>query len=455
MTIFLSYSWSNEKSADRIELTFSSLGIDVKRDKRIVGYKMNLKEYMQSIRACDFSFLLISDEYLKSPACMYEICQIMKEQDFIDRVLPLIMPSAKIYKPEIQLEYIRYWKEKVEELKSQIETIGLTQAIALTQKLKEYEEVYANIGDFLAKLVERNVPSFENLETDGFQKIKDYIGIKDDLQNQVIDITGSTMSVEQMEIQVDGLQEKYPNRYETFLAKGHLSFVNKKYEKAIHDYQKAISLNGEFGPAHYNLGCMYQLKEEFGEAELAYLRAIELTPNDHKIYTNLSIAQERQNKDELAEVNYKQGIKLNPYDDKHYFNYGLFLARKGRFKDAISILEKCLEQNSENIDCLNNIGKILINETKEVEDGIKLIENALSLDKYNSDSLLILAKHYEEVTNIEKAKKFYSLFLAINRENIREHESYLLFLHKHYNDDKKSMSDLLGYINLLKDRNGK
>lgn len=455
MTIFLSYSWSNEKSADRIEFTFSSLGIDVKRDKRVVGYKMNLKEYMQSIRDCDFSFLLISDEYLKSPACMYEICQIMKEQDFIDRVLPLILPNAKIYKPEIQFEYIRYWKEKVEDLKSQIETIGLTHAIALTQKLKEYEEVYANIGDFLAKLVERNVPSFESIETDGFQQIKDYIGIEDDLQNQIIEITASTMSVEQMEIKVNNLQETYPNRFETFIAYGHLSFVNEKYEKAIHDYQKAISLNDEFGPAHYNLGCMYQLREEFDKAESAYLRAIELTPENHKIYTNLSIVQERQNKNELAEENYKKGIDLNPYDDTHYFNYGMFLARNGRFDGAISIFEKCLEQNPENIDCLNNFGEILINEIKEESRGINLIENALLIDKYNSDSLLILAKYYEGVNSVEEAKKFYESYLAINREDISEHESYLLFLHKHFNDDKKTMSNLLGYINLLKDRNNK
>jgi tetratricopeptide (TPR) repeat protein len=452
MTIFLSYSWSNEDYANKIDFTFSSIGVNVKRDKREVGYKMNLKEYMQSIRNCDYSFILISEEYLKSPACMYEVCEIMKERDFIDKVLPLILPNAKIYKAETQVEYIEYWKERVEELKSKIQSIGITQAIPITQKLKEYENIYANIGEFLYALAERNVPSFDNLESDGFQQIKDYIGLEDDLQNRVIDITSSDMTSEKVEIEIDKLQEEFPNRYEVYIAKGHISFVNNKFEKAIHDYEKAISLNDEFGPAYYNLGCMYQYKDEFQKAEDAYLRAIELTPTNDRIYNNLSIVQQKLGKDELAEETYQKAIGMNPFDDVKYYNYGTYLAQKKRFDEALIQYDKCLEQNSENIDCLINYGKILLNELEKPEEGIKFMERILMIDNYNSEALLTLARHYEKNEEIDLSKKFYESYLALNREDIFEHESYLLFLHKNFNEDKDTMGRLLSYINLLKDR---
>ena len=108
-TAFLSYCWANEKFADIIDSTFQALGIIVKRDKREVGYKDNLKHYMQSIRDCDYAILLISDESLKSQACMYEVCEIMKERDYLQKILPVILPETKIYNVEQQLEYVKYW----------------------------------------------------------------------------------------------------------------------------------------------------------------------------------------------------------------------------------------------------------------------------------------------------------------------------------------------------------
>jgi predicted SprT family Zn-dependent metalloprotease len=74
------------------------------------------------------------------------------------------------------------------------------------------------------------------------------------------------------------------------------------------------------------------------------------------------------------------------------------------------------------------------------------------IDNYNSEALLTLARHYEKNEEIDLSKKFYESYLALNREDIFEHESYLLFLHKNFNEDKDTMGRLLSYINLLKDR---
>lgn len=61
-----SYSWSNEETADLIDNAMQSVGVSVKRDKRELEYKDNIKKYMQSIRDCDYVILIISDSSLKS-----------------------------------------------------------------------------------------------------------------------------------------------------------------------------------------------------------------------------------------------------------------------------------------------------------------------------------------------------------------------------------------------------
>ena len=40
---------------------------------------------------------------------MYEVCEIMKERDYLQKILPVILPETKIYNVEQQLEYVKYW----------------------------------------------------------------------------------------------------------------------------------------------------------------------------------------------------------------------------------------------------------------------------------------------------------------------------------------------------------
>ena len=67
---------------------------------------------MQTIRDNDFAVLLISDAYLKSANCMYEVLEIMKEQKFRTRIFPAIIDSA-IYSTDKQIEYVQYWENRV------------------------------------------------------------------------------------------------------------------------------------------------------------------------------------------------------------------------------------------------------------------------------------------------------------------------------------------------------
>lgn len=60
------------------------------RDIRDLRYKSSIKEFMKQIRKGDYSFIIISEDYLKSLNCMYEMGEFIKDESYKDRILPIV-----------------------------------------------------------------------------------------------------------------------------------------------------------------------------------------------------------------------------------------------------------------------------------------------------------------------------------------------------------------------------
>ena len=79
------------------------------RDIREVSYKGDLPEYCNRIRECAAAICIISDAFLKSRWCMYEMLQLMKDQQLKDKIYPIIMDDAHIFTAKDRIQYIQYW----------------------------------------------------------------------------------------------------------------------------------------------------------------------------------------------------------------------------------------------------------------------------------------------------------------------------------------------------------
>lgn len=109
-TIFLSYNWHDGEVADRIDRHLSGLpGITVKRDVRDIGAWKSIREFMEGIRQQDYAVLIVSDSYLKSKNCMFEVTEMMKEREYAGRIFPAVVETG-IYDPLIRAGYINYWQ---------------------------------------------------------------------------------------------------------------------------------------------------------------------------------------------------------------------------------------------------------------------------------------------------------------------------------------------------------
>ena len=190
-SVFVSYNWSSDNIAEEIEGKLSPYA-DVKRDKETLNVWGNLKDFMSSIRDQDFAVLIISDAYLKSEACMYEVVELMKEKQWDERVMYVVTDDAhKIYDTAQQLEIIGYWEDKEKELNEQLQKHNLALVTAQAEELKKVQLISLNIGDFMAKVRYTNNP-----------KMQDAI-------DAVVERVGGKKSVETVQIQIsDEFEDK-------------------------------------------------------------------------------------------------------------------------------------------------------------------------------------------------------------------------------------------------------
>jgi len=175
--IFLSYSHKNKEIADRIDKFFISKNIRLTRDVRDALPYSSLKKFMDTIRDHDYVILLISDEYLKSTNCMYEVIQFIQERNYIDRTFPIVIDNeATIFDQPKHSKYIHYWQKKYKELGDKIKTLQNTGTISLHKELDKINKIQSNIGEFLNDIADLKCFTLDELESTNYKAILDKIG---------------------------------------------------------------------------------------------------------------------------------------------------------------------------------------------------------------------------------------------------------------------------------------
>ena len=91
--MFLSYCQRDKGIADIIDEKLPQIErrIEIARDIRVVGYGESFSAFMQTIADKDFVISIVSDRYLKSRNCMYEMCELMRDRRFQEKLLFLVV----------------------------------------------------------------------------------------------------------------------------------------------------------------------------------------------------------------------------------------------------------------------------------------------------------------------------------------------------------------------------
>lgn len=160
--IFLSYCWKDSKEADKICKYFQN-DYDIELHRDIINIKKwnSIKDYMQSLDNMDYMILLISDAYLKSANCMYEVLEVMRDRNYRDRIFPAIINNG-IYDPFIKIDYIKYWEDEFIKLKEKLAGLSVQNLGKLPEELKRRQDISSNIAEFLDVVSDMNNPDIND-----------------------------------------------------------------------------------------------------------------------------------------------------------------------------------------------------------------------------------------------------------------------------------------------------
>ena len=170
LKIYLSYSWAQTKQATLLEKTlFEEWGIILTRDRKEIGYKDSIDDFMNELAEQKHIILLLSDNYFKSENCMYEFVSIFGNKNFRDRILPIKVDGSqfKIYSSDDRMAQLEYWKSKLDALEKYNQQCS--------KDFKKIENIFIGLSDALFELSNLNISSFSELDDSRFQMLVDNI----------------------------------------------------------------------------------------------------------------------------------------------------------------------------------------------------------------------------------------------------------------------------------------
>jgi len=157
-SVFISYAWAGESEeiVNQIDQSLQKRGLKIIRDKRELGYKGSIKKFMERIGHGNCVIVVVSDKYLRSQNCMFELVEIAENQQFRDRIFPVVLEDANIYEPMKRLEYVKYWETKREELAEGIKSVDPANLQGLRDDIDNYDQFRDKISGLTSLLKDMN-----------------------------------------------------------------------------------------------------------------------------------------------------------------------------------------------------------------------------------------------------------------------------------------------------------
>lgn len=179
--IYISYAWNPESDAiaESVEKEFQKRGVRIIRDKNDLKYKERLKDFMKAIGRGKYVILIISNNYLKSENCMFELLQIFKNQDFYERIFPVVLKDVRISKATDRIELVKYWENEADNLDTKIRELKkLSNIQGVTDDLNLYTEIRNNIAKLTNILKDIYYLNTEKHISSNFKQLYDLIEAK-------------------------------------------------------------------------------------------------------------------------------------------------------------------------------------------------------------------------------------------------------------------------------------
>ena len=157
--LYVSYNWcaENEKPiVDKLEAACRARGITLNRDVHRVGYGDSIRAFMTALGAGDHIVIVLSDSYLRSEHCLYELREIERNGNFRSRMSPIVLRGTAIHKAVDRVLYLRHWEQEIEALETAFKDVGRANTTNISEALDNYTDFRRLMDGYLATLADMN-----------------------------------------------------------------------------------------------------------------------------------------------------------------------------------------------------------------------------------------------------------------------------------------------------------
>ncbi|MDB6134344.1 MAG: hypothetical protein JWM59_2587 [Verrucomicrobiales bacterium] len=177
-TCAVSYAWRDKshETVDRLCREAEARGIRIIRDVTDVGLGEKLSRFMTSLAGQDRVFVILSDAYLHSENCMFELSEIWRlsqqnDTKFHERVRVFRLPDARIYDMGYQLDIIEHWEQEYQKVHARVTPLTGrgTLSEAMLRRFNNLKAFAQRAGEIVPGIADRLLPKdFEQFAAHGF-----------------------------------------------------------------------------------------------------------------------------------------------------------------------------------------------------------------------------------------------------------------------------------------------
>ncbi len=160
---------SRETIVNRIEAALKRNGYDVRRDTTNLGYTGLISAFMREIGRGRCVVSVVSDKYLRSRFCMYELLEVYRNQEFHRRLCPVVLLDAHVRDVIDRSPYGEYWSSQYEQRRQLLRQID--PAYLATEDLEElhrYQNIAQEAGRLIAFIADMNYSTLSKIKKDDF-----------------------------------------------------------------------------------------------------------------------------------------------------------------------------------------------------------------------------------------------------------------------------------------------
>lgn len=185
----------------------------------------------------------------------------------------------------------------------------------------------------------------------------------------------------------------------------------REYDKAIQEFQKALSLNPNYVYALNNLGNIYGKMENYEKSAEYFRKALALKADYAPANYNLARALYSMGKKEEALKYYREAVRINPYFEEAIFNLAHIESGLGLFEDSIKSYTQFIEMQPANMKAYFGMGDAYAM-MREFDQAIAAYKKAIALNPDYLFPQINLAAVYVQTERFDEAVAQYEKILA-------------------------------------------